>query len=488
MSARAAAIGACALAAAALGAPAAHAGTIAFSSASCESDADHAARKPPPGPFDQFNKERWCHPGIWTVKDDGTRLARLTGDGPPATVGSGDFRPSWSPSGAFIVFERESSQGLRRLVVVDAAGVAEREITPRTADGTALQASSPVWGAGGRIVFGGRPEGAYPDSELYSMRPDGSDVRALTDTPQNEEPLGVAADGARVLFSRAHNMTIRDLNGSPQLPVDPQSGVYAVSEQGGAEQLITSHGFHNVGASFAPDGRTMALFIGSGSMNDDGATYTMGLDGGGLRRRTRRQELGTAWAGPSTLILSGRLSDQPLYEDRRTSLFRLDLSRDSTPRTPLTPSLNSASDPDWHPARPLREPVADELAPVVGLFDGTLGVPVGSARAGVASTAARRSVRRRALQFVAADRTGIRSVRVAVFRRRGRSCRFLARGRFGRGRSCRRPVYRRIASQRAWRRMVARLAPGTYGFRFATRDVRRNTGAGRRAVYVRLRR
>jgi Tol biopolymer transport system component len=101
---------------------------------------------------------------IWTMQDDGTDPQRLTN-----TVDL-DTEPSWSPDGATIAFRRSSNDLGTDICVVPARGGETVRLTLPGVQRT------PTWTPDGtRLVFVNHATTSdRPD--LYSMRPDGTDV------------------------------------------------------------------------------------------------------------------------------------------------------------------------------------------------------------------------------------------------------------------------------------------------------------------------
>lgn len=131
----------------------------------------------------------------------------------------------------------------------------------------------------GRIVFSGGGGDAQVD--LFSMNPDGSDVRQLTDTPASEEQPAPSQDGSRLAFA------VRE-------PGDPTSYVIGVMDADGANRGEISgtrlDPRRPVGdPAWSPDGSEIAF----AAYGDGGGIYVAGVGGGHPRRLTS--------AGPPTI-------------------------------------------------------------------------------------------------------------------------------------------------------------------------------------------
>ena len=87
-----------------------------------------------------------------------------------------DSAPQWSPNGKTLAFVRFDLRTQREAVLtVGIDGTADQRVTP-----TALNAANPDWSPNGRwIVFTGEPtNGRF--SDLFRIRPDGTELRNLT--------------------------------------------------------------------------------------------------------------------------------------------------------------------------------------------------------------------------------------------------------------------------------------------------------------------
>lgn len=179
---------------------------------------------------------------IYVMREDGTGLRNLSNS--PAR----DIHPYWSPDGAWILFNsdrdgktlqlyevRPDGTGLHRLAfsedeetcarvsprgdsILLLANLKERrdDVLLRRRDGShpvnlthdAAPDGWPTWMPDGlRIVYASQRGGPFA---LYSMKPDGSDVRQLTfpEKPFFDARPSVSPDGRRILFNRQKGETI----------------------------------------------------------------------------------------------------------------------------------------------------------------------------------------------------------------------------------------------------------------------------------------
>ena len=138
--------------------------------------------------FGGFFQDRGSKPAtIMKVRKDGTGAQVLTKGSPNAGF------PSWSPDGKRIVFRAWSAkeQGLRILNLEDqTAKVLTTEYD-----------NVPFWSPlGDCILFTRKFNG---DWDIYTIRPDGSDLQQLTKTPGNDAHAVWTDDGKHVMWSSA---------------------------------------------------------------------------------------------------------------------------------------------------------------------------------------------------------------------------------------------------------------------------------------------
>lgn len=136
-----------------------------------------------------FESRRTGSPEIYVMFPDGSNQHALTNS-------EGDnFNPQWSPDGQKIVFAStrdpiNMDNRWAEIYTMDVSGTRQTRLTENQADD-----ESPAWSPdGGWIVFAskrrsceGKREDDGCDWDLYIMRADGSDQKALTETPNLSE-------------------------------------------------------------------------------------------------------------------------------------------------------------------------------------------------------------------------------------------------------------------------------------------------------------
>jgi TolB protein len=123
---------------------------------------------------------------IAVINKDGSQLKVFTNG-----KGNNGF-PSWSPDGKKIVY-RAATDSVKGLLIVD---VETGKITTLT---TSSHDNFPVWSPdGGRIAFTSKREDNY---DVYTIKPDGTDVKRLTTDPGNDAHSVWSPDGKWIAFS-----------------------------------------------------------------------------------------------------------------------------------------------------------------------------------------------------------------------------------------------------------------------------------------------
>ncbi|MBA2794138.1 MAG: PD40 domain-containing protein [Thermoleophilaceae bacterium] len=317
-------------------APSAQAGTVAFSSDRCDSQADYEQRPGFTVPRDDANPS--CRPAIWLVEDDGSGLRRLTngGEHPPGQHQPGaDFEPAWSPDGQRIAY---GSSGT--VMVASVNGGQPRRIT---------FGNTPAWTPDGLGVVVSAPDETDPigtgDLNLYAVSIDGSRTNQLTFSPEDEVAPELSPDGRRLLFSRRLSGQQRFGNRAPREPPPEfvpgaRLGWFSMSlPDRREERMVLSDQDPGWGARFSPDGQRIALSL-------FGSLHTMNADGTNLRRHSAQGSVSPTWAGLDSLIYVRF----PPGGSGKPGLAKLRLDNDAQP-VAITTSASRFGDntPDWHP-------------------------------------------------------------------------------------------------------------------------------------------
>jgi Tol biopolymer transport system component len=225
-----------------------------------------------------------------TAPTAGARVRRLT------ALPGAQLDPSWSPDGRQIVF-RDSRRGINvddQISVMDADGSNVRTLTR-----TAANDWSPAWAPDGRrIVFASTrrtqlslwtmrangthlsrltqgldeyptwsPDGdwiAYghdlPQSDIWLVRPDGSDAHAITRGGDPEWLPAWSPSGDEIAFVRGY---------------EGDTSIWIIKPDGTGARRVTS-GPHDMAPAWAPDGKRLVF-----SRNE--TLFLVGADGGGVR-------------------------------------------------------------------------------------------------------------------------------------------------------------------------------------------------------------
>ena len=160
---------------------------------------------------------------VMMVKPDGSEARTLT-TGP----GNAGF-PSWSPDGTHVVYRfwSDTAGGLR---IVNLADGAVRTLT------TGYD-NFPSWSPGGdRIVFSRL---ANDDFDIFTIRPDGTDVTQLTETPGNDSHPAWSTDGAYILFSSSR-FGFKDEAPLADMP-QPYGELFVMRADGSEQRALTDN-------------------------------------------------------------------------------------------------------------------------------------------------------------------------------------------------------------------------------------------------------
>jgi TolB protein len=165
---------------------------------------DYTPRFTPGGDHIIFTR---CQPhdgvcAIWAMRADGTHKRALTPYVHGPSNEAVDFGPSVSPDGKSIAFTRFFADGfLARIFIIHADGSDPHPVTPPR-----LEGGAPDWSpTGHRIAF--NSNAARNGSSIFTMRPDGSDIRRITPDrfPHNDVLPTFSPQGDRIAFASDRN-------------------------------------------------------------------------------------------------------------------------------------------------------------------------------------------------------------------------------------------------------------------------------------------
>jgi len=191
-----------------------------------------------------FASDREDSDEIWTMAADGSNLHRVT-----RHTGGYFIEPSFSADGEWIVFERDdevpddSRQG--SIWKVRAGGSDLTELTDSPGGGS--DDRQPNWSpAGDRILFQRRQPGSE-DWNIFTMAPDGSDIRPVTTSSAGDTDASWSPDGRWIVYSSDHG----------GLPVP---NIFIIPATGGEPVRVTRSKTQEDGApSWSPDGHWIAF-------------------------------------------------------------------------------------------------------------------------------------------------------------------------------------------------------------------------------------
>jgi TolB protein len=217
---------------------------------------------------------------IYSMKADGSDVRQLTNLQEPS------YGPSYSPDGKSIVFANGGG-GKSNVYLMENDGSGAHALT---SDG--LDNSHPHWSADGRrIVFNSSRTTPLPDradpakeqDDVFSMAPDGSDLRQHTRCKTECTYAFLSPDMSKLVYRKVTN--------TPGLNWDlseakRNSEIAIANADGSDEQVLTNNAAFDGWPTWSPDGKSIAFASNRSGPANHGQIYVMSLDGSGLRQVT----------------------------------------------------------------------------------------------------------------------------------------------------------------------------------------------------------
>ena len=269
----------------------------------------------PDGQTIVFQSNRSGRQALWLADADGGRPRPLFDhDGNPAT-------PAWSPDGQLIVFARHPE---------DSADPEESEIYLIRKDGSGLlrltktpgDDSHPHWSSDGTRVFFNSPretpdlrvEWSKQNFGIYSMKPDGTDVRlhircyAVCTFPVP------SPDGRKIAFRKVLHQLGKEWD---QHKSAGNSEIFVANLDGGDQRNLSRDAAFDGWPAWSPDSKYVLFSSNRDGQISSGQIYRVSLDGGTVQRLTEPD--GWSRAQP-TVSRDGSILLYELKEDERTEI------------------------------------------------------------------------------------------------------------------------------------------------------------------------
>ncbi len=226
---------------------------------------------------------------IFVMNADGTNLQQLT-----VNSAISESHPSWSPDGNRIAFKgtrQDPATGVfhEEVLIMDANGSNEVAVSSHP-----LYDADPGWSADNRIVFqtnrddpNAKPYDDGSPREIYTIDPDGSDLRRVTTNAWDDNHPDWSPDGETIVLSSELSSGNYDI-----VTMDPD---------GGNLVNLTNHPATDWRPAWSPDGTRIAFHS---DRDGNFEIYVMNADGTGVQRLTNNpaDDFHPAWSPDSRMI------------------------------------------------------------------------------------------------------------------------------------------------------------------------------------------
>jgi Tol biopolymer transport system component len=268
------------------------------------------------------------NPGVrdlFTVNADGTDRRRLT-DGRAGLAET----PQWSPDRSKIVFEGGSDGADIYVINADGTGLNNLTNTPFLVGAE----TGPVWSPDGTTIAFTKavsrdPDGDNFDTNVFTIRPDGSQLTQLT-TSNEESPnggLSWSPDGSRIAFTSER---------------DASSQIYVMGSNGSGQARISNSTGTSFGPQWSPTGNRIAFIRIEGGPTE---VWAMNPDGGSPAQLT--SELGDLKDRPTWSPDGGKIAYMLQYSVGSSDIWTM--NADGTGKLNVTTTRQDNTWPVWSP-------------------------------------------------------------------------------------------------------------------------------------------
>jgi TolB protein len=228
--------------------------------------------------FQSNRTGRW---ELYTSKPDGSELKQLT------NMPGDNVIPSWSPDGKQIVFARSANPSNDSdIYIINADGSGLRQLTNFPGDD-----SHPHWAVNGRIVFNSAQTTPDPKAdwsrqwhEVFSIKPDGSDLKQHTKCKTVCTFPGLSPDGTKITYRKVVDVPGFNWDFSSAAR---NSEVFVANADGSNEVNISKNAAFDGWPMWSPDGRRIAFASNRVGPANVGQIFVVNADGTGLKQVTQ---------------------------------------------------------------------------------------------------------------------------------------------------------------------------------------------------------
>lgn len=222
---------------------------------------------------------------IFTIKPDGSSLRQL-----PLAVGAFNGAPAYSPDGTMISFDQDagpSAPTVHGIYVAQADGSAPRRVTTGIATDNATDTKS-HWSPDGQMLVFTRVDDSGRTAN-FKVRLDGTELKQLTPWSMNAENAFWSPDGSKILFNSNSSDGPRPGKDANLFTMKPDgSGIVALTHFTGGDVQAYVDGW-------SPDGKWIVFHKTSSTVDQ---LFVMDARGGHIRPLTHLPRSAQVKGGP----------------------------------------------------------------------------------------------------------------------------------------------------------------------------------------------